>query len=75
MTTGEQLELLPRCAASSADLHLEDELAAQLNRAATEVTRAVVIKERACHVGKSKGHCADPELIGAVKVVLIGKER
>jgi len=53
----------------------EDKLGAQLDRAAAKVTRAVVIEEWAGYVGEGKGHGADPELIGAVKVVLIHEER
>ncbi len=54
--------------------HLEGELAAQLNRAAAEVARAVVVEERAGDIGKSERHCANPELVGSVKVVLVHEE-
>ena len=65
----------PRSATPTTAFKLEGKLAAQLDCAATEVARAVVIEERAGYIGKRKRYCADPELIGAVEVVLIHKER
>lgn len=80
LNTGEQLEAAPHSIPAHHSSQpvwpsSEDKLGAQLYRAAAKVTRAVVIKERAGHIGKGKGHGADPELIGPVKVVLIHEER
>ncbi len=56
-------------------VHSEGELTAQLDCAAAEVARAVVVKERTCYIGKRKRNCADPKLVRAIEVVLVHKER
>jgi len=54
---------------------LEGELAAQLDCPTAKVARAVVVKERTGYIREGKGNCANPELVGAIEVVLIHEER